>query len=95
MIILESWSANVVQSFRGGDKHTPFFDSLAEEGIKFTNFFPAGYVSDQGFPAILSSYPSSFKISVINQPKQFHRFTALQMMLKKLVITIRLCMQEI
>jgi phosphoglycerol transferase MdoB-like AlkP superfamily enzyme len=69
MIILESWSANVVQSF-GGDKHTPFFDSLAEEGIKFTNFFPAGYVSDQGFPAILSSYPSSFKISVINQPKK-------------------------
>ena len=69
MIILESWSANVVQSFSGA-QHTPFFDSLAAEGIKFTNFFPAGYVSDQGFPAILSSYPSSFKISVINQPKK-------------------------
>ncbi len=69
MIVLESWSANLSAAF-GGDNFTPFFDSLANEGIKFTNFFPAGYVSDQGFPAILSSYPSSFKISVINQPKK-------------------------
>ncbi len=69
IIVLESWSANLSKSF-GGDDFTPFFDSLANEGIKFTNFFPAGYVSDQGFPAILSSYPSSFKISVINQPKK-------------------------
>ncbi|MGE0636683.1 MAG: LTA synthase family protein [Bacteroidia bacterium] len=69
MIVLESWSANLSAAF-GGDDFTPFFDSLANEGIKFTNFFPAGYVSDQGFPAILSSYPSSFKISVINQPKK-------------------------
>jgi len=64
-LILESWSANVIKSY-GGLDFTPFFDSIAAQGIKFTNFYPAAYVSDQGVPAVLSAYPSTSKISVIN-----------------------------
>lgn len=65
-IILEGWSANEIKSF-GGDAYSPFMDSLSLQGIRFTKFYPAAYVSDQGIPAVLSSYPSVSRISVINQ----------------------------
>lgn len=71
-ILLESWSAWCVESF-GGDRFAPFVDSLAKDGVAFTQFYPAGYVSDQGIPAILSSYPSTARISIINDPhKSLH-----------------------
>lgn len=81
-ILLESWSANLVKSY-GGDAFTPFFDSLSGDGIKFTNFYPAGYVSDQGIPAILSSYPASFKIAVINQFKKIPALPCINIDLEK------------
>jgi phosphoglycerol transferase MdoB-like AlkP superfamily enzyme len=64
-ILLESWSANVIKSF-GGDNFAPFMDSISKEGIRFTKFYPGGYVSDQGIPAVLSGYPSTSRIAIIN-----------------------------
>jgi hypothetical protein len=65
-IILEGWSVYDIKSF-GGDDYAPFADSLSKQGIRFTRFYPAGYVSDQGVPAVLSSYPAVSRIAVINQ----------------------------
>jgi len=65
-ILLESWSANCIKSF-GGDNYAPFMDSLSKQGIMFSKLYPAGYVSDQGIPAVLSGYPSISRIAVINQ----------------------------
>jgi phosphoglycerol transferase MdoB-like AlkP superfamily enzyme len=65
-ILLESWSAYCIKSF-GGDDYAPFMDSLSREGIRFMKLYPAGYVSDQGIPAVLSSYPSVSRIAVINE----------------------------
>ncbi|MEY5048080.1 MAG: hypothetical protein RLZZ175_1439 [Bacteroidota bacterium] len=64
-ILLESWSASCVEGF-GGDNYAPFMSSLAKEGISFTKFYPGGYVSDQGIPAVLSGYPALSRMSVIN-----------------------------
>jgi phosphoglycerol transferase MdoB-like AlkP superfamily enzyme len=64
--LLESWSAYTVSSF-GGDNFAPFIDSLSKEGIRFTKAYPAGYVSDQGIPAVLSGYPAVSRIAVINE----------------------------
>lgn len=65
-ILLESWSAYGVKSF-GGDDFAPFTDSLSRQGIRFSKLYPAGYVSDQGIPAVLSGYPCASRISIINQ----------------------------
>jgi phosphoglycerol transferase MdoB-like AlkP superfamily enzyme len=64
-IILESWSAYTVGAF-GGDNYAPFTDSLSRQGIRFTKLYPAGYVSDQGIPAVLSAYPCTSRIAIIN-----------------------------
>ena len=65
-IILESWTANAVKAY-GGDNFTPFYDSLCRKGIRFTNFYPAGYVSDQGIVGLLSGYPCTPRMAIINQ----------------------------
>lgn len=65
-ILMESWSAYCVKSF-GGDDYAPFIDSLSRQGIRFDKLYPAGYVSDQGIPAVLSGYPAISRIAVINE----------------------------
>ena len=81
-IILESWSAYEIKSF-GGDNFAPFTDSLSMEGIRFTKLYPAGYVSDQGIPAILSGYPCTSRISVINQSSKSAMLPCINQDLKK------------
>jgi len=80
-IIMESWSASVIKSF-GGDDFAPFVDSLSRQGIRFTKLYPAGYVSDQGIPAVLSGYPSVSRISVINQSSKSAKLPCINQDLK-------------
>jgi phosphoglycerol transferase MdoB-like AlkP superfamily enzyme len=65
-IILESFTAYSIPAF-GGNPYCMFIDSLAREGIAFTKCYAAGYVSDQGIPALLSAYPSAPHLAAINQ----------------------------
>jgi phosphoglycerol transferase MdoB-like AlkP superfamily enzyme len=81
-IIMESWSANCIKSF-GGDNYAPFIDSLSREGIRFTKLYPAGYVSDQGIPAVLSGYPSISRIAVINESSKSVPLPCINQDLKK------------
>lgn len=81
-ILLESWSAYCIKSF-GGDDYAPFVDSLSREGIRFTKFYPAGYVSDQGIPAVLSGYPSISRIAVINESSKSVPLPCINQDLKK------------
>ena len=81
-IILESWSAYESKAL-GGDNFTPVFDSLSKNGLLFTNCFSAGHTSDQGIPAILSSYPSSSKLSLINQASKCDKIPSIAKSLRK------------
>jgi phosphoglycerol transferase MdoB-like AlkP superfamily enzyme len=81
-ILLESWSAHTVKSF-GGDDFAPFADSLSRQGIRFSRFYPGGYVSDQGIPAVLSSFPSTSRISVINQSSKSAKLPCINRDLEK------------
>jgi len=81
-IILEGWSAYCVKSY-GGDDFAPFIDSLSRQGIRFTKLYPAGYVSDQGIPAVLSSYPTMSHISIINQDSKSAPLPCINQDLKK------------
>lgn len=81
-ILLESWSAYCIKSF-GGDNYAPFMDSLSREGIRFTKLYPAGYVSDQGIPAVLSGYPSVSRIAIINESSKSVPLPCINQDLKK------------
>ncbi|MBX7183323.1 MAG: LTA synthase family protein [Bacteroidia bacterium] len=80
-IILESWTAYASKSL-GGDSFTPFFDSLAQQGLLFTRCYSNGYISDQGMPAILSSQPCTRRMSLINQTQKARRIPCINEVMK-------------
>jgi phosphoglycerol transferase MdoB-like AlkP superfamily enzyme len=67
-LILESWSAELIQSLGGYQGLTPNFEKLIKEGYLFSSIEATGHVSDQGIPGILSGYPALPIGSAINQP---------------------------
>ncbi len=58
LLILEGWSANVVESCGGDAGLTRNFDVLSKEGLLFTQAYCSGHTSDQGVPAVLSGFPA-------------------------------------
>lgn len=83
LIILESWSADVIKSLGGYDSITPEFDSLTKDGILFTQTYGVGGLSDEGISAILSAQPSLPKVIVVNQPDKYNKLPSISKDLKK------------
>ena len=66
IIVLESWDPLYVDSFRRSENGepitspsnaTPFFDSLSEKSLKFTNFYASGQRSIESTQAVLTGLP--------------------------------------
>lgn len=72
-IILESWTADLIEVLGGEKRVTPFFNSLSEEGILFTNFYASGERSDQGIATILSGFPAQPTTSIISQTSKYEK----------------------
>lgn len=68
ILILESWTANVIASLGGEAGITPQFDSLRKQGLLFTNAYSSGYRTDQGLVSILSGFPAQPNTSIIFDP---------------------------
>jgi len=84
MVILESWSADMVQSIGGLTGITPEFEKLTKEGMLFTNFYASGELSDQGLAALLSGFPAQPTTSIVRQPDKFQYLPSLPQRLKKI-----------
>jgi phosphoglycerol transferase MdoB-like AlkP superfamily enzyme len=66
LIILESFSAKVIESLGGDVNLTPNLNKWVKEGILFKNFYAVGNRSDKGIAALLATYPAlmgSYSIS--------------------------------
>lgn len=83
IFIMESWSAQYVGSITGGKTYTPFFDTLANNGILFTNFFASGQRSIEAVPAILASIPALFPSSYIGSREETDKIRGLGSILKE------------
>ncbi|MCD6161932.1 MAG: sulfatase-like hydrolase/transferase [candidate division Zixibacteria bacterium] len=57
-IIMESWSASYIGSLGGSSSVSPCFDSLAEKGLLFENFYASGLRTNRGLLSVLCSFPS-------------------------------------
>jgi phosphoglycerol transferase MdoB-like AlkP superfamily enzyme len=67
-IILESFTAKLVGCLGGTPGVTPHLDSIASEGLLFTNIYAAGDRSEKGQVAVLSGYPNQAITSIIKTP---------------------------
>lgn len=71
LVVLESWSADLVKSCGGYDSITPHFEELIHDGVLFTNCYASGSLSDQGMAAVFSAFPAQPKTSIITQPTRY------------------------
>ncbi|MFH1320159.1 MAG: LTA synthase family protein [Bacteroidota bacterium] len=83
LIILESWSADIIHGLGGLDSITPNFDSLAKTGVLFTNMYATGGTSDLAMPAILSGFHALPITSIVTQPAKYKQLPCINKVLKQ------------
>ncbi len=65
LIILESFTADVIASLGGEQGIAPNMQQLAKDGILFTNIYASGDRTDKGTVAVLSGFPSQAITSIL------------------------------
>ena len=76
-ILLESWSADNIESLGGLKGITPNFKKLEKGGLLFTDFYSNGWTSDQGMSSIFSSFPVFPDVAIIQQSDKSRKLPSL------------------
>ncbi len=72
-IILESFTADVVESLGGEPGISVELDKLMKQGVSFTNMYASGDRTDKGLIAVMSAFPAQATKSIITETdKQEH-----------------------
>jgi phosphoglycerol transferase MdoB-like AlkP superfamily enzyme len=87
LIILESYTANVIEALGGVSGIAPHISQLAKEGILFDNFYSSGDRTDKGLVSILSGYPAPPLRSIIMYENKVRQLPQLSLKLKNLGYT--------
>jgi phosphoglycerol transferase MdoB-like AlkP superfamily enzyme len=82
-LILEGWTADVIEPLGGESGVTPYFNALCREGLLFDQFYANGNRTDKGLAAIISSQPALAKSSIINNIQKFTSLPSIPAELKK------------
>lgn len=77
LLILESWTADMVESLGGAAGITSNFAALEKEGILFTRIYSSGKRSPEGMAALLAGYPAMPQITAVDFPEKFRHAAAL------------------
>ncbi|MBK5286389.1 MAG: sulfatase-like hydrolase/transferase [Bacteroidia bacterium] len=77
LIMLESWSTDVIEALDGRTGVTPEFAELSKEGLLFTNFYSPGFRTEQGLVALVSGFPSQPVTTIMRQFGKFERLPGL------------------
>src|ERR1044071_8021331 len=70
LIILESFTAKIIEPLGGMPGVTPRLNQLVHEGVLFDTFYARGDRTDKGIVAILSGYPAQPLSSIIKFPNK-------------------------
>ncbi|MEI6682414.1 MAG: sulfatase-like hydrolase/transferase [Bacteroidota bacterium] len=71
LLILESWSADLIEDLGGEPGITPEFRKLEKNGILFDQVYASGSRSEQGMASIFGGFPAHPVSSITVQPDKF------------------------
>lgn len=77
LLILESFSADLIQSCGGDSGITPQLEKLVQQGYLFDNIYSSGTLSHQGMAAIFSGFPAQPNTSIIKEQAKFSKLPCL------------------
>jgi phosphoglycerol transferase MdoB-like AlkP superfamily enzyme len=83
ILILESWSADLLEDLGGEPGITPEVKKLERDGILFDRIYASGARSEQGMASIFSGFPAHPISSITVQPDKFVKLPSLPQRLKK------------
>lgn len=82
LIILESWSADLIESMGGKPGITPQFRKLEKGGLLFTNLISSGTRSEQGMACLFGGFPGHAISCITVQPDKYPKMPSLIKILK-------------
>ncbi len=82
IILLESWSADLVESLSGSKGITDNFDTLVQKGILFTRTYSNGHRSQQAICSILSGFPSVPMYDITDNHAKYKNLPSLSKQMK-------------
>ncbi|WP_242928366.1 LTA synthase family protein [Pontibacter vulgaris] len=83
IIILESFAGEYIGALNSGKGYTPYFDSLATQGVLFKNNFANGRKSIEALPSVLAGLPSFMQSPYITSAYQTNTLYGLGTVLKE------------
>jgi phosphoglycerol transferase MdoB-like AlkP superfamily enzyme len=83
LLILESWSADLLEDLGGEAGITPQVKRLIQTGILFDQVYASGARSEQGMASIFSGFPAHPISSITVQPDKFVKLPSLPQRLQK------------
>jgi phosphoglycerol transferase MdoB-like AlkP superfamily enzyme len=83
VILLESWTADILSSTGALQGVAPFTDSLIQSSLFFSNAYASGYRTDQGLVSVLSGYPSQPDNTILAYPSKTESLSSISKELKK------------
>lgn len=83
IILLESWSADLIESLGGVPGVTPNFKQLEKEGLLFTQIYAAGHRSQEGISSIVSGFPPVPVVTITDNFEKYGKLASIANSLKK------------
>ena len=72
IILLESWSADLIESLGGDPSIAPNFHELEKEGLLFTNFYASANRSQQAIASIIGGLPGLPVTTITNHQEKYY-----------------------
>ena len=72
IVLLESWSADLIESLGGDPSITPNFHELEKNGLLFTNFYASANRSQQAIASIVGGLPGLPVTTITNHQEKYY-----------------------
>jgi len=82
ILIIESFSSNLVEAFGGEEGITPELNAISKEGIRFENIYAAGTRSDKGLVAIMAGCSYTGSLSLMHDPRKSENVSSMINLIK-------------
>ena len=82
LIILESWSGDLIESLGGTPGITPQFRNLEKGGVLFTNIISSASRSEQAMACLFGGFPAHPISSITVQPAKYPKMPSINKILK-------------
>lgn len=77
VLLMESWSADLIESLGGEPGITPEFNKLEKEGVLFTDFYASGGRSQQAIASLIGGFPATPYSTITENPDKYAKLPSI------------------